>query len=76
MKAVILVLLSAFLIVPFVPAVAAPPDRMGGQGWADRQNNKGVSGRCPVGTCSRMGTPFAKNLNLCKASNCPQGSSK
>jgi hypothetical protein len=72
MKIGLSVLLSAFLIV-VVPAAASPPDRMAGVGWADRQNNKGVAGRCPVGTCSRIGTPFAKNLNMCRASNCPPG---
>jgi hypothetical protein len=80
MKTDLLVVLSAFLIITFAysfaPAVAAPPDKMGGQGWADRQLNKGKSGTCPVGTCSMNGTSFAKNLNACKASNCPNRGSK
>jgi hypothetical protein len=80
MKTDILVLVSTFLIVTFAfcvaPAVASPPDRMNGQDWATRQYNKGKSGTCPVGTCSRIGTSFAKNLNACKASNCPNGGSK
>ena len=30
--------------------------------------DKGVP--CPVGTCSRMGTPYAKDVKYCSAANC------
>jgi len=51
------------------------PNQMAGQDWATRGYNA-KSGKCPVGTCSLIGTSFAKNLNACKASNCPNRGSK
>jgi hypothetical protein len=57
-------------LIATLPAAASPANIMGGVGHADRQRNKGLGGRCPLGTCSMMGTPFAKHLNLCRASNC------
>jgi hypothetical protein len=50
---------------------------------ADRMNGKGncsggvcaVNGvRCPAGTCSKAGAPYAKDAKYCSAANCKGGS--
>ena len=80
MKRSMSVLFLVFSMIAFAiwssAAFAAPPDRMGGHGYGDRQNNRGKSGTCPAGTCSMSGTSHANNLNLCKASNCKSSGSK
>ena len=30
----------------------------------------GAKGRCPEGTCSKAGTPYAQNVKYCSAANC------
>jgi hypothetical protein len=39
----------------------------GGAALAQRQEG---GGRCPVGTCAKNGSDFARNLANCKKSNC------
>ncbi|MBR1120434.1 hypothetical protein JQ628_02815 [Bradyrhizobium lablabi] len=32
--------------------------------------SKGISGRCPAGTCNQMGGPNARDVKFCSAENC------
>jgi hypothetical protein len=52
---------------------AASADKMNGKGNCSggactTTTSQGM--RCPTGTCSRAGTPFAQDVKYCAAANC------
>jgi hypothetical protein len=38
--------------------------------------SKGISGRCPAGTCNQMGGPNARDVKFCSAENCKRRGAK
>ena len=65
--------LSFALLNSVVLTTAASADRMNGKGNCSGGvcAEKGVS--CPAGTCSKAGTPYAKDAKYCSAANCKGG---
>jgi len=42
--------------------------------WGWLATKEGVhAGYCPMGTCSKRGTRYARDVTKCKKENCPKG---
>jgi hypothetical protein len=67
---IFIVALSLALLSSVVPTTTASAGRMDGKGNCSGGvcTDKGVL--CPAGTCSRAGTPYAKDVKYCSAANC------
>jgi hypothetical protein len=65
MKLVLIAAVSCF-------ALGLGADDANAQGRSGRQGTmqNTTPGKCPAGTCSPSGTPFASNINNCSATYC------
>jgi hypothetical protein len=65
------VLAVAFVFLGSVAlTTTASADKMNGKGNCSGGVCASQGMRCPAGTCSKAGTPFAQDAKYCSAANC------